>query len=85
MTEFNVYGIALVPVIVGLSELLKKSGVPKKFTPVTSVLLGLVFGITYLAPGDIKQGILFGLVLGLSAVGLFSSTKNTVFEGIKRK
>lgn len=85
MTEFNVYGIALLPVIVGLSELLKKSGMPVKFTPIASLVLGLIFGITYMAPGELKRGILLGLVLGLSSVGLFSGIKNTLFEGIRKK
>jgi len=85
VTEFNVYGIALIPVIVGLSELLKKSGLPAKFVPVASLILGLIFGITYMAPGELKRGILLGLVLGLSSVGLFSGTKNTIFEGVRKK
>ena len=84
MTELSVYGIALVPVIIGLCELLKKSGVPKKFTPVSALVLGMIFSFFYLSPDDPKRAILWGIVLGLSAVGLFSGTKNTVFENLKR-
>jgi len=81
MTELNVFGIALVPVVIGLSELLKRSGVPKKYTPISALILGLLFGFFYLAPGEPKKAILMGIVLGLSSVGLFSGAKNTLWEG----
>ncbi len=83
--ELNVYGVALVPVIVGLSELLKKSGLPQKYTPVASLILGLIFGLIYVAPGEPKKGVLIGIVLGLSAVGLFSGAKNSVVEGFMNR
>lgn len=80
MEQLTAYGIALVPVIIGLSELLKRFGLPNRFIPLAALAMGLFFSFFYLAPDDPKKAILFGTVLGLSAVGLFSGTKNTLMS-----
>lgn len=80
MEEFTIYGFTLVPVILAMVELLKRVGIPKKLSPVVSLLLGILSGFYYLAPGDPKKAIFLGLVIGLSAIGLFSGTKNTLQE-----
>ncbi len=72
-----VYDVLIVPFIVGIVELVKKLGLPSKFCPVVSVILGVIIGLVYISPNDIAQGILVGASLGLSAVGLYSGTKNT--------
>jgi L-cystine uptake protein TcyP (sodium:dicarboxylate symporter family) len=76
--DFQIYGLALVPLLIAVVAVFTKLGLPKKFAPVVSNVLGIVVGIVYLAPGDIKQGIIIGLALGLSSVGLYSGTKNTI-------
>ena len=80
MDQLTTYGIALVPVIVGLSELLKRFGLPNRFVPIAAMIMGLFFSFFYLAPGEPKKAILLGAVLGLSAIGLFSGTKNTIMN-----
>ena len=80
MDQLTVYGVALVPVIIGLAELLKRFGVPSRLIPLVALALGLFFSFFYLAPGEPKKALFFGAVLGLSAVGLFSGTKNTVMS-----
>ena len=79
MDQFTVYGVALVPVLVGLNELLKRSGVPSRFIPATSMVMAYFFAFYYLAPGDFKKALLYGTILGLSSIGLFSGAKNTLF------
>lgn len=79
----EVYDVAIVPLIVGVVELLKQLGLPTKFAAAVAALLGVVVGVVYVAPNDILQGILVGLSLGLAAAGLYSGVKNTV-EGIKQ-
>ena len=78
MDQLTAYGIALVPVLVGLAELLKRSGLPGRFIPLSTMIMSFFFSFYYLAPGEPKKAILFGAVLGLSAIGLFSGTKNTL-------
>lgn len=80
MDQLTAYGVALIPVIIGLSELLKRFGLPNRLVPVAALALGLFFSFFYLAPGEPKKAILFGAVLGLSAIGLFSGTKNTIMS-----
>jgi len=70
----------LVPVILAMVELLKRVGIPKKFSPIVAVILGVLAGFYYLAPGEPKKAIFLGLVSGLSAIGLWSGTKNTLEE-----
>jgi hypothetical protein len=76
------YGV-LVAVVIGLVEAAKRIGVPEKFAPLVSLILGL--GLSFLgfvANPDLASTIIGGIIIGLSAVGLYSGTKN-VIEGFK--
>lgn len=73
----EVYGVALIPLIMGLVELIKWFGFPKKLLPLASLTFGIVASIIYVNPNDLKGGILVGLMMGLSASGLYSGTKHT--------
>lgn len=70
--------VLLIAVIVGLVELLKALHLPHKLLPVASLFFGLIGGVFYLFPHDLKAGILMGIIMGLSASGLYSGTKNTI-------
>ena len=76
-------GIAIIPLLIGILEVFKKLGVNQKHIPVISLILGICIGIGLFAAGDLKAGIIQGVYIGLSAVGLYSGAKNTV-EGIDR-
>ncbi|MBS4172615.1 hypothetical protein [Bacillus sp. FJAT-49736] len=71
----QIYDVAIIPLIIGVVELFKRAGLSKKYSPFIAVILGLLFGIFYVS-GSIKEGIIIGLMLGLSASGLYSGTKN---------
>jgi len=43
MEQLTAYGIALVPVIIGLSELLKRFCLPNRFIPLAALAMGLFF------------------------------------------
>ena len=78
----EIYDIAIIPLIVGVTELVKRLGLPDKFAAVLSAVLGIVIGLVYVAPNDPAKGVLVGLSMGLAASGLYSGVKNTM-EGIK--
>jgi L-cystine uptake protein TcyP (sodium:dicarboxylate symporter family) len=80
----EVYDVAIIPLIVGVVELLKQLGLPTKFSALVAAILGIVIGVVYVAPGDILRGLLIGLSLGLAASGLYSGVKNTI-EGVKHE
>lgn len=72
----------IVAVIIAINELLKKVGVPKKFIPIASMALGLLGAVFIVPSANLQQTILFGLVMGLSANGLFDLTKVTKKEDV---
>jgi len=74
---FEVYGVAMIGLIVGLVETLKRAGLPKRFLPLSSLFFGVIAGTIYIHPTNLKAGIIVGLMMGLSASGLYSGTKNT--------
>jgi L-lactate permease len=79
--EFTAYDIAIIPLIIALVGLIVKMGFPRKYAPVVALALGIAAGFFYLAPGEPKKAVLYGIVVGLSAVGLYSGVKN-VGQGI---
>jgi len=78
----QIHDVAIIPLIVGVTELGKKLGLPAKFSPILSAGLGIAAGMVYVAPEDPAKAVLVGLSLGLGACGLYSGVKN-VSEGLK--
>ena len=75
-------GVAIVPLLIGILEIFKKLGVNPKIIPVISLIIGIGLGIALFSDGELATGVIKGAFIGLSAVGLYSGTKNTI-EGIK--
>jgi hypothetical protein len=73
---FEVYDIAVVPLIMFLMTLATELGLPRKLSPLLAVILGLSGGIIYFGEGDIKKGVLIGILMASSAVGVYSGQKN---------
>ena len=76
-------GLVLIPMIIGILEAIKRAGFNSKFIPLLSIGLGILLGIFY-SGFDIQEGIMVGIYIGLSAVGLYSGTKS-VITGIKQQ
>ncbi|HLR41638.1 MAG TPA: hypothetical protein VK067_00180 [Pseudogracilibacillus sp.] len=70
------YDLALiVAVIIALTELVKQVlPINKKFLPVISLMFGIIAGLVYVE-GKLQERIFTGIVLGLTASGLFDQTK----------
>jgi len=65
----------IVAAILSINEVLKRVGVPKKFIPLVSLGTGML-GAVFIVPEATIQLTLFkGVLLGLSAAGLFDITK----------
>jgi hypothetical protein len=75
---FQVTDIVIIAVIIGLVEIATRAGMPKRFSPAVSIVLGVIGGVVYIAPGDPKTGVIVGIIMGLTSVGLYSGTKNTL-------
>ena len=70
------FDIALIiAVVVALTEMIKKTDkVSNKYMPAISLVLGLIASILYI-DGTVNEQIMYGLMIGLSASGLFDQTK----------
>ncbi len=72
----------LIPVVLGLVEVFKRLGLPSQWAPLASLTLGLIAGFFYIAPEDPGAAVLSGLVVGLSAMGLWSGPKSLA-QGVR--
>lgn len=73
--NLEIYDVLIVPLIIGLVAVARKSGVPVRALPLVSLALGVLVGVLYASNGDVKQGVLMGAMFGLSASGLYSGAK----------
>ncbi|KXY17250.1 holin [Bacillus tropicus] len=64
----------IIGVVVGLSQIVKTIGLQTKYVPLLNLTLGIVLGVLFL-DGDIKTNVFQGIIIGLSASGLFDHTK----------
>lgn len=64
-----------VPIVVALVEMIKRAGLSPKYAPLVSVVLGVgmfaIFGV-----GETLPVLFEGLIVGLSASGLYSTSKS---------
>lgn len=83
MQQQLLYGVAVVPAVIGLTQIAKGIGLPGQFAPIIAVILGIFAGLgeMYGAQWPIIQTIIVGIGLGLSSIGLYSagSTAGTLW------
>lgn len=70
--------LLIIPILIGILEVFKKLGLPVKYVPVLSLLLGVLASVS--VSGLAVENFIQGLVYGLSACGLYSGTKSTIEE-----
>ena len=68
----------IIAIITGLIEMFKKLGLNTKFAPVISVILGLFFCILCGESYSYSDIVINGLIIGLSACGLYSGAKTLI-------
>lgn len=68
---------ATIAVVVGLVQVIKNLGVSSRYAPLCSVVLG-VLGALLVPEASLGLTVFHGLVLGLSASGLYSGVSATV-------
>lgn len=70
--------LALVPVVIGVVAAIRQTGfVADRFAPLASIAVGMVASLLFPA-STIGLTVLAGIVIGLSASGLYSGTKTTM-------
>ncbi|MGG0725885.1 holin [Bacillus mycoides] len=72
MVEISV----IIAVVVALSQVVKMLGLQTKYIPLLNLALGILLGVLFL-PFDIKMNVFQGIIIGLSASGLYDHSKIT--------
>ena len=69
-----------IPIIVALTEIFKRIGLGKTLLPISNIILGILAAYFFVpsAMYNISMAILIGIIIGLSASGLYSSGKTTI-------
>jgi hypothetical protein len=75
--EISTQFLVLVPVVLGVVQVAKISGLDSRYSPALSLVLG-VLGTYLVGHLGASQDIIQGLVVGLTASGLFSGAKTTI-------
>ncbi len=73
-------GASAIAIVLGLVQVAKRLGLKEKYCPLLSTLLGLLISLGYhfYSYKTWYEAVIFGLIIGLSAVGLYSGTRETV-------
>lgn len=77
LVSLSAVSIALIPVVVGLSAIVKSFLTDSRWVPVSALALGVVTAF-FVPAATIGLTILQGVLVGLSACGLYSAVKTTV-------
>lgn len=65
------HAIVLTSAVVGLTQAFKIAGVPSKYCPTLAVIIGMIMQLAL--AGLSAENAITGIVIGLSAVGLYES------------
>lgn len=74
-------GVAALPVVAGVVQVLKSAGlVPDRFAGVAALVLGIVGGVVFghVAGVNLATGIVQGIVVGLAASGAWSTSRHAL-------
>ena len=63
----------IIALVLGIVEIVKNFGMPKKYLSIVAIVLGV--GLQLLLKGPTVENGIMGVILGLSASGLFSGGK----------
>lgn len=71
--------IAIVPVIVGVTEVFKMVGMPSRFSPLFALALGMAI-VYFVGETSVADRLFTGAIAGLAASGLYSGVKKQLTE-----
>lgn len=69
-----------IALVIGLNEVIKRAFLSEahyKLIPLISLVTGILLSVVLFGGSTVQQGVINGIIVGLSAVGLFSTIKNT--------
>lgn len=72
--------VGIIPVIIGINSLLKKSGLEGRFSPLVNLILGFMALPLLLNDFGLYEAIIACLIIGLSAGGVYDVGKRTILN-----
>lgn len=77
VSTLAVGGVSIVALIIGLVKVARETGLPSKYAPALSILLGVTFGVSaaLYASSAVYVGVIGGIAAGLGASGLYDLGK----------
>lgn len=75
--------LLLAAITVGLVQIVKQFNINKKWYPIIAIFIGIALSFAVLFvifKYSISETVISGVIIGLSASGLFSGIKNSLFE-----
>lgn len=75
MQEISTQFLVLIPVVLGVVQVFRLTGLPTRLVPLTALLLGVAGA--FIIGGVHLLNIIPGIIAGLSSMGLYSGTKTT--------
>jgi hypothetical protein len=80
MTTLTLFGVAILPAIVGLTQVAKDTGLPSRFAPLIAVVFGVLAALaqTLASTHPWIPNAAAGIALGLAACGLYDTAKNVI-------
>ena len=67
----------VIAIVIGLTQVFKMFGFNDRFTPFFAIVAGI--GVTFVSTaGGVGEQVLWGIVAGLSAMGLWSGSKTVI-------
>lgn len=68
-----------IPIVIAFVEMLKRTGLHDRYAPLASLATGLVIALVF-SPEPLVTRIGMGIILGLSASGLYSGSRALLKE-----
>ena len=67
----------IIALVIGLTQVFKMFDLSKRLTPVFAIVMGVLINMAFNA-GGVWEQVLVGIIIGLTAVGLFSGSKTVI-------
>ena len=76
-TQYLVYGVPAIVVVIALVKVARETGLPSKYAPAASLGMGVVTGLVMASSnGDPwMAGVVAGVMIGASACGIYDAGK----------
>lgn len=80
ISQYLIYGVPAVALVMGLVKVFREVGLPSKFAPIVSVFIGVILGLTMAIETGQSYiaGVVIGIMVGLSSCGMYDIGKKTL-------